>query len=390
MAGSISRNKEEIKMKNGILKISLSIGIIIALILGGLFLNKRGKSISADISDIFNEAKEIASQGSRTEQGRNVQSLISMYSFISSPKVIDVNTFDQPQGIGLNSPIIIQFDKPVKRQQLQYTITPEAYGEWKFDDPLVEDHLFRALVFVPAIDFKPNTQYQIDIQNIISLIGIDIPSNYSFNFKTQEANLIEIDNTEPNITSLNIVVDWQDHPLSCEAASLKMALASKGIYVSEENIMEKIGYDPTLKKGNIWGNPNEAFVGDINGKMCSTGYGVHWGPVAKAANNWCQAEAFSGWSLQNLINEIELGNPVVVWGVLPVKSLHNCAWNTSNGQSIKTFRETHVRLATGFIGDPKNPSKIILTDPLSGKLYWSPSYFLKNWESSGYSGVVIR
>lgn len=347
----------------------------------------------ANISEVFNGVKEVVAMGSRTEQGKNVQELIAIYSIASSPSVVSVNTSSQTQGVDLDSPLIIKFDKPIKRQQLQYAITPEVYGEWSFEDPLIGDHLFKTVVFVPAVNFQSSTKYQVSIENIVSLIGIDAPSSYSFGFKTREISLEDnlfIDRVQPKITSLDIAVDWQDYSLSCEAASLKMALANKGVYVSEENIMEKIGYDLTSRKGNIWGNPNEAFVGNINGKMCNTGYGVHWDPVARAANSWREAEAFSGWSLDNLMNEIQLGNPVVVWGVLPVKLLHDCIWYTSGGQYIKTFRETHVRLVTGFIGEADNPSKIILTDPLSGKLYWSVSYFLTNWKSSGYSGVVIR
>ena len=88
--------------------------------------------------------------------------------------------------------------------------------------------------------------------------------------------------------------------------------------------------------------------------------------------------------------EIESGNPVVVWGTMPVNNLSDCSWFTTEGKYIKAFRETHVRLAVGFVGDSENPSKIILNDPLSGRLYWDTSYFLTNWSAFDYSGVVVR
>ncbi len=109
-------------------------------------------------------------------------------------------------------------------------------------------------------------------------------------------------------------MDWQDHPLSCEAASLKMALSGKGVFVSENEIMEKIGYDLTPCKDNIWTDPYQIYVGDINGKVCRTGYGVYWGPIAKAAQNFRLAEDFSNWKIEDLTREIKLGNPVIVWG----------------------------------------------------------------------------
>lgn len=333
-----------------------------------------------------------------------------IYLFILPPRVMSISPFNQTQDVDLDSFLIIKFDKPVKRQILKHFIVPETHGEWKFEDPLIKNHLFRTLVFTPAVGLEQNTQYQVKIENVISPLRIGLANSFSFSFKTQAISSEKISQdktqpeksigsqpetsslaqTEPKITFLNIALDWQDHPLSCEAASLKMALVSKGVYVSENDIMGKIGYDLTPHQGDVWGEPNKAYVGNIGGKMCDTGYGVHWEPAAKAANTWREAESFSGWNLENLIKEIELGNPVIVWGTLPVGTLHDCFWYTPEGRHIKTFQETHVRLVVGFIGEVENPSKIILNDPLTGRLYWSTSYFLTNWKAFGYSGVVVR
>mgnify|MGYP001566575336 CR=1 FL=1 len=329
------------------------------------------------------------------------------FYFLYPPRVIEVSSAHQTQNVALDSALVIKFDKPVKRQQIQHFITPEVYGEWKFEDPLIKNHLFRTLVFVPAVDFKPDTQYQVELENTLSPLGIGFAGNFSFNFKTEtlplEENLQEkaqsgdpknsqadLASNSEKITIIDIPLDWQDYSLSCEAASLKMALNGKGIYVSEEDIMRKIGYDQTPHKGNIWGDPYQAYVGDIGGKICDTGYGVYWEPVAKAANNWRKAEAFSGWNLESLIKEIQLGNPIIFWGTLPVGTLTDCSWYTPDGKYIKAYWQTHVRLVIGFIGDVENPSKIIINDPLSGRLYWDTSFFLTNWKAFGYSGVVIR
>jgi len=338
--------------------------------------------------------------------------LINIYFFILPPRVISISPSDHAQEVNLNPILIIKFDKPVKRQALKYSITPQVYGEWRFENPLIKKHLFRTLVFIPAIDFKPDTRYRIKIENIVSPIGIGLSNNFSFSFRTRAISVKKISQTKsqlendkkfqletpsivqpepnPKITLLNIPLDWQDYKLSCEAASLKMALAGKGVYVSEDDIMKKIGYDLTPHSQNIWGDPDKAYVGNIDGKICETGYGVHWKPVAKAANNWREAQAFSNWDLKKLIKEIELGNPVIVWGTLPIKTLNICSWHTPEGKRIKTFRETHVRLVVGFVGESSNPSKIILNDPLAGRLYWDTHYFLANWKAFGYSGVVVR
>lgn len=322
--------------------------------------------------------------------------LIGCYFFILPPQV--VSSTPSGEDVDLKSSLVIKFDKPVERRELQHSIIPEAYGEWRFEDSLIENHLFRTLVFDPAIDFKPDTQYQVRLENISSPLGLGLSNEFLFEFKTCEVvydnykeNEKDLKPSEgPEVTLLDIPLDWQDYPLSCEAASLKMALTFKGLNVSEDEIMEKIGYDLTSRKDGVWGDPYQTYVGDIKGEICETGYGVYWGPVAEAASNWREAEAFSGWELEDLIEELQLGNPVVFWGTLPKDVLNDCSWSTSEGRYVKAFKETHVRLIVGFIGESDNPSKIIINDPLSGRLYWSTSYFLTNWGAFDYSGVAIR
>ncbi|MFH1401356.1 MAG: C39 family peptidase, partial [Parcubacteria group bacterium] len=270
-------------------------------------------------------------------------------------------------------------------------------GEWKFENPLIKNQLFKTLIFEPAANLDENTTYEIKIEDIKGL-GNTKNNSFSFNFKTidnqNQAQVLiikdEATSTQPEIVLIKTVFSFQKYLLSCEAASLKMALSAKGINVSEDQIMTKIGYDPTPHKNGVWGDPNLAFVGDIDGKICDTGYGVHWGPLAEAANNWRESEAFSRWDLKKLINEIKLQNPVVVWGTLPIGPLKDCSWYTPQGKYIKTYKETHVRLVVGFVGDSKNPEKIIMDDPLFGKLYWETDYFLKNWQAFNFSGVVVR
>ena len=75
-----------------------------------------------------------------------------------------------------------------------------------------------------------------------------------------------------------------------------MALNYRGAIVSETDIMNIVGYDPTIRNGNVWGDPYTAFVGDINGRQDTTGYGVYWDPIARAARTWRNATAFTGWT----------------------------------------------------------------------------------------------
>jgi uncharacterized protein YvpB len=342
--------------------------------------------------------------------------VIGVYLFVLPPQVINHYPLNKADNVDRNSSLVIELNKPLRRKEVNFSISPKAYGQWDFEDSLIENHLFKTLIFTPAIDFEPNTQYEIKIENINNILGVGLSNNFYYSFKTKPASLSKIsqngfekDNNDqveasfakqdgeelkkepkPDLTILDIDLDWQDYKLSCEAASLKMALNWKGVYVTEEQIMNKIGFDTTPHEDNIWGDPFKSYVGDINGKMCDTGYGVHWEPVARAANVWCEAEAFSNQNLEYIINELKLGNPIIFWGVIPKENIHEYSWYTPGGKLVRVFKETHVRLIIGFIGDYKNPSKIIINDPLSGRIYWNTFEFLDNWEKFNYSGVAIR
>ena len=334
----------------------------------------------------------------------SIIALDGVFALRSPPSVIDSYPQDQDQRVAATPQIKVQFNKPVRRQKIRPSISPEVHGEWRFENPFIKNHLFQALVFLPINKLKADTKYHITLENIQ---GFGLPWTTSFQFafttrqnpsfavpqksETQAISVPQNPAPEPQITMLPIAVDWQDDALSCEAASLKMALTGKSIFVSENEIMEKIGYDvETPRRGETWGDPHQGYVGDIDGKMCKTGFGVYWEPVAVAAKHWRGAEAFSGGTIEDVVREIQAGNPIIVWGSLSNSALTDCSWYTEEGNYIPAFKETHVRVVIGFVGPADNPSKIILNDPLAGRVYWSTDYFLQNWSVFNSSGVVVR
>lgn len=193
---------------------------------------------------------------------------------------------------------------------------------------------------------------------------------------------------EPIIT-LAITNDHQDRPLTCEVAALKMALGYKGINVSETELMDRLGTaDPFGRDGNVWGDPNVGFVGDPSGSQNSTGYGVYWGPIAKVANQFASAQAFSGWSASELAREITAGNPVEIWGT--IGRTKSDSWQTPDGKLINAWHGEHTRLIIGFAGTVDNPTRFIINDPSAGRLIWTTNQLNANWSAFGNSGVVIR
>lgn len=279
---------------------------------------------------------------------------------------------DTGGGVGVNSAIRMTFDQPVDHESAQahFSINPGVSGDFTWDG--------NTLIFQPVGPLSFNTGYTVRLSSgVKGRQGFDLVSDYAFAFTT-----------ELSVTKLNVAYNHQDHNLSCEVAALVMALTYKGVNVTETPLINAIGFDPTPKSNGVWGNPNVAFVGDIDGHQPSTGYGVYWDPVATAAQAYRPATAFSGWTVAQLTAEIKKGNPVVIWGT--AGSGTRIDWKTPQGGNVVAINGEHARVAIGFIGSAENPTKIITMDPLVGEKYFTISSFEWNWGLLGNSGVVVE
>ncbi len=276
------------------------------------------------------------------------------------------------QGISVNSSVRMTFDQAVDHNSAEssFSILPEVSGSFTWDG--------NTMIFQPAEPFAFNITHTVTLAaGIDSASGYDSEKDFVFNFAT-----------ELSVTKLNVSFHRQEHNLSCEIATLVMALSFRGVNVSEAAIIEAIGVDPTPKSDGVWGNPHVAFVGDIDGRQPSTGYGVYWQPIATAAQAYREASWFTGWNLSHLTAEIKKGNPVIVWGT--AGSGTRIDWKTPEGGNVVAVNGEHTRLVIGFIGSADNPTKIITLDPLSGEKYFTKSSFLWNWGLLGNSGVVVE
>ena len=317
-----------------------------------------------------------------------------IFSFLSPPRVVKASSdirSDNP------SSFVVKFDKPIKRKELSLSIYPEARGEIQFAEPLLENHLFTELRFSFA---EPLTaqEYEVALANIQGF-GRNTPSSFEFSFQVPsgsakmlpEGQRQSVVPDEDDIVLLPILVDFQDSPLSCEAASLKMALSQKGVFLTEKEIMEEIGYtEPARRRGDVWGDPNEGFVGDIEGSICSTGFGVFWDPVSDAALKWRDATVIRSGSVEDITGAISNGDPVIIWGRVRGSSLTSCSWKTPNGVYVPAYRETHVMTVVGYKGKKESPSVIIVNDPIAGRQYMPTQEFLSNWSTFGESGVIVH
>ncbi len=181
---------------------------------------------------------------------------------------------------------------------------------------------------------------------------------------------------------------YQQHTLSCEAAALTMALQYKGISITENQIISAIGFDSTPHTSTTWGDPQQAFVGNIDGQQPTTGYGVYWQPIARVGARYRPTQVFTGGTIQQLTQSIVNGNPVVVW--YNADSGQRIDWHTTDGRHIVAIDGEHAVTVRGFTGPQDNPTGIIYNDPLHGTVTASVSTFSSQWSLLGNAGVVVQ
>jgi uncharacterized protein YvpB len=191
-----------------------------------------------------------------------------------------------------------------------------------------------------------------------------------------------------SIAKLDVPYHRQQYSLSCEIASLKMALNYAGVNVSEQELIDRLKFEPPLQKsGKVWGDPYEGFVGKIDGKMGRTGYGVYWDPIAEVGNFYRPTYAFTNMTPQDLTNHILNNRPVVVWGYFGRGN--KLKWQTPEGEEIIGINGEHARVVTGFTGTHDNPEGFFILDPIYGELYWETEKLMKNGAPFENAGVVV-
>ncbi|MFA6255036.1 MAG: C39 family peptidase [Patescibacteria group bacterium] len=182
----------------------------------------------------------------------------------------------------------------------------------------------------------------------------------------------------------------QEHALSCEVASLLMALKYRGVNATESELIQQLPIsDPAPRsKNNTWGDPNLGFVGNIDGRMPNTGYGVYEQPIYDLAAKYREAKIITNGTLTDLTTELGNNNPIVVWGVVVGRS-KDISWKTPEGKIIIAQLDEHARTLIGFTGQSDNPELMILLDPLYGEVRLKVADFLKNWDLLEKKAVVI-
>ncbi|MBP9779958.1 C39 family peptidase [Candidatus Gracilibacteria bacterium] len=225
----------------------------------------------------------------------------------------------------------------------------------------------------------------------------------------------------------------QKYPLSCEIATIKMILGSYGQRRSEESIYRAIPRDYSALSGGIWGDPDEEFVGSLTGTQGGrTGYGIYEAPLAKYLSNEGYATEIINNSshtrqlrpkqhLIYLINQVQLGSRVILWGdwctesadedgilpkggksilqYFPISAKNYCtrssekrkfSWQTPENRTINAISGEHTFILLGYIGSLDNPTHIIVWDTYTGRHIFSYDEWMRKWELLDYRSLRVE
>jgi uncharacterized protein YvpB len=155
--------------------------------------------------------------------------------------------------------------------------------------------------------------------------------------------------------SLNAPTIHQDMPLDCESAALAVALQTKGFSVTQTWIFDELPKQPqaalvSRERPLSWGDPYEAFVGNVYGSETRyTGYGVYYPPIAAAAERvGATTDAGTGWTTAQIESQLRLGHPVVVWINANFGYSGTSSWEAWDGRRVPYTTEEHAVTVVGF------------------------------------------
>jgi uncharacterized protein YvpB len=203
----------------------------------------------------------------------------------------------------------------------------------------------------------------------------------------------------PTPTTRVLAVPWhhQAHALSCEAAALKMALEYLGINKDELTLITAMGRDSRLPvrdaKGRIlrWGDPNRAYVGNPDGKIGVTGYGVYYVPVARAAAAEGAYVLAAGSGLYGrgvapaaVYQAVLDGHPVVAWISNRYVKAPLAAYSSFGGAKVDYTLTEHAVTVVGV-----RPDAVLINDPWFGRAWHSKAQFESAYATFADMAVIL-
>ncbi|HNT29871.1 MAG TPA: Ig-like domain-containing protein [bacterium] len=303
-------------------------------------------------------------KGTTNAKGGKFEADIS-YSFatIGAVRVVSTSPASGASGIGVGTSIGISFDQDVDHASAEqaFSLTPSVPGGFNWQG--------NTMYFDPAGNLGYNTAYTFRLTSgIKSVHGLNARESFQGSFTTQDARVM-----------LDVPLYYQgrsgDSAFYCNLVSARMLLAYRGVYISDAQMRADAGYGGVRGSGN----PHNGFV---------TNYGTYWGPVSAGAGKYRSVRLMSGGNLTELLQEVQNGNPVMIWGQNGWSTPTNISWTADDGTSIYAVSGMHSVVVKGFQGTPENPTAIYINDPWRGSTTLTVAKFKSNWSYFNMAMVV--
>ena len=209
---------------------------------------------------------------------------------------------------------------------------------------------------------------------------------------------LQVPAERPTTRVLQVAWHHQEHRLSCEAAALRMALEAYGINAGELSLLNDMGYDerPAVfnTKGRLveWGDPNQAYVGNPDGRIERyTGYGVYFAPVARAvvAAGATVIQAGSGLyesavGPSAVYDAVLAGHPVVVWISNTYHRVPLSAYTAYDGRRVYYTLTEHAVTVVGV-----TPGAVLIDDPWFGPVWHTRAQFESAYATFSQMAVIV-
>jgi uncharacterized protein YvpB len=191
---------------------------------------------------------------------------------------------------------------------------------------------------------------------------------------------------------LNVPWYHQSFELSCESASLRMALAYEGIATTDDAILDIVGADlrpAAWVSGALhWGDPYVSFVGNVRGsEIALTGYGMYYPTVVKAATQLgghvlAQGE---GIAPTQVYEAVLAGHPVVTWVTYQWVVQRRQDYTAFDGRVIPYAGPgEHAVTVVGV-----DSTRVLINNPWSGPEWISKALFERVYTTYNQMAVVL-
>jgi len=169
----------------------------------------------------------------------------------------------------------------------------------------------------------------------------------------------------------------QQRNLSCEYAALVMAMGTYGVWVSEYDLDDAVGWSE---------NPHWGYRGDINGWWGNTDdYGVYASALAPALPSFgfSGEEFYAQGNATALTARLDAGTPVLVWlGLWGDTGFYNYS---ADGTPYTLVTGLHVVVADGY-----DSGGVYVADPATGGMkYYDWSTFMTFWNVMDGMGLSV-